>query len=53
MHVKDAELFMLQASSFNESTIHYFRLKGCEKISMNVNNKQPALSGITKCIFAI
>jgi hypothetical protein len=53
MHVKDADLFMLQAPSFNESSIYYFRLKGCEKISMNVNNKQPALSGITKCIFAV
>jgi hypothetical protein len=53
MHVKDADLFMLQASSFNDSSIYYFRLKGCEKIAMNVNNKQPALSGITKCIFAV
>lgn len=53
MHVKDADLFMLQAPSFNESSIYYFRLKGCEKISININNKQPALSGITKCIFAV
>ena len=56
MHVKDADLFMHQVGqngSFNDSTIYYFRLKGCEKISMNVNNNQPALSGITKCIFAV
>ncbi len=53
MHVKDADLFMLQAQSFNESAIYYVRLKGCEKIAMNVSNGQPALSGITKCIFAV
>jgi hypothetical protein len=53
MHLKDADLFMLQASSFNDSTIFYFRLKGCEKISMNVINGLPALSGITKCIFTV
>jgi hypothetical protein len=51
IHLESVDLFTLTPDI--QSGIQYIRLKGAEKIMINLTSQQSPLTGITKCIFTV